>query len=163
MVWNVGNQYQQRAEFLKALGYESYRHYLSRPLWASIRKAVIGRDKKCRLCGAEPYTAHHITYNSQVLAGSDLSQLIAVCRGCHHSIEFDGELKLTRPDEIAAKARKRSIRFQGGKATKKARATLKLKCRCCSAPKKKLGRDNICLDCYQKHGAAVHDIALSLG
>lgn len=156
------NQYERRNEVLKAMGYSCYKHYLRSDLWKRIRSQVLERDGGvCKMCQNKAYTAHHIAYSEAVLAGADLRQLIAICKSCHYSIEFSagGAKKLVHPGQIHQKARTLSRR----KGKKRLGKKVLQRCRCCDqTAKKAIGRDNICLDCYRKHGERVHDVAAEM-
>lgn len=59
-----------------------YRHYLSSSDWSNLRKAVIARDKSCRLCAsAKSLNVHHRTYAR--VGDEDLDDLTLLCRRCH--------------------------------------------------------------------------------
>ena len=146
------NTYRVRAEALKVLGFDSYADYLASPGWAAIKKLVMERSNgHCEVCGKRAYTAHHVTYSVPVLTGRDLSQLVAVCRGCHNRTEFEDGKKL-----LTARGVYESFCKIAGK---KKRRKHKPVCRCCRKAIKQLGREGICLACYRKHGPKVHQIA----
>lgn len=142
-------RYQIRQEALNRIGFATYADYLKSDTWSRIKASVIARDKACRICGNEPYTAHHVSYADRVMRGDDLTQLIAICRGCHRHIEFDGDHKLKSTTKINAKSERRSIKKRGGKATKKSRKESRPRCRICLEQKRRLGRSDVCLDCYR--------------
>lgn len=80
-----------RKAALLAMGFASYRAYLASDLWEAIRNRVLARDKYCcRRCGENANQVHHTHYWPEVLRGEDDSYLVALCRFCHQSIEFDG-------------------------------------------------------------------------
>lgn len=148
-------RYANRDAILRAIGFASYPDYLASPLWSEIRTRILDRDEGlCRLCNAPAVSVHHITYRKDVLIGKNDSQLASICRGCHKSIEFDLGKKLTSTTKIATKSYKRSIRKLGGKASKARRNKMRPICACCGEKHKKLGRNDVCMDCY-KSGRAI--------
>lgn len=146
MTRKTASRYRVRTEALKALGFASYKEYLKSPLWAEVRARIMARDGGCVTCRKPAYTVHHITYSESVLQGLDDSQLVSTCRGCHYHAEFDQEAKLTYTTEIAEKLRRRMIKNGVGKKQRKAHQP---RCRCCNKQYRKLGRDDICLDCHK--------------
>jgi hypothetical protein len=78
-----------REEILELLGYSSYENYLSRVLWKRIKQRVLERDDAtCRRCKGKATLVHHRSYSRDVLEGLDDSQLVSICEGCHHVVEF---------------------------------------------------------------------------
>lgn len=97
-------EYDARDHLIRKMGFPTYRKYTDSPLWASIRRRVLARSNGCILCGRPAVQVHHLRYTLDVLKGKDDSQLVAICRGCHRSIEFrerDG-VKLS-PRQVRAK------------------------------------------------------------
>lgn len=87
-------EYKSRNDLLKGLGFKSYKHYLRSAPWAEIRERVLERDgRTCRTCGYKATQVHHGSYSRKALLGKDLSDLYAICNGCHRKIEFtpDGD------------------------------------------------------------------------
>lgn len=155
---HADSRYGYRVKTLKGMGFNSYDEYLASALWKDIRQRVLDRDgNQCRACGADAYTAHHIDYTRQALSGKDLSRLIAICRSCHYSVEFDRKQKLTRSQDIADRLVQRTKRNKPGSG-KRSKA-FRLKCRCCGLPRRCLGRNDICLTCHKKHRKKVHEVA----
>lgn len=88
--------YSERNEILLSMGFNSYEEYQGSRLWAEIRLLVLKRDRfSCALCEGPANQAHHSKYTVENLAGLALTHIHAVCQGCHQTIEFDGENKLT--------------------------------------------------------------------
>lgn len=87
---------------LTSLGYKSYENYLSRSLWKTIKKRVLARDRlTCKRCNGRAAIVHHRSYTLEVFKGEDDEQLVSVCEGCHHVIEFDdeGQRRISREKE----------------------------------------------------------------
>src|SRR5687768_17181313 len=83
------SQYKRRNKNLKELGYNSYKEYLSSPLWQKIRTAVLKRDLNiCQCCGGQATEVHHKRYTKTVLTGKNLARLNSICNTCHKNIEF---------------------------------------------------------------------------
>jgi len=83
IVKRVGD-YCSRNNCLLSLGFDSYRAYLSSPLWKRIRSRVLcEKGNFCIRCGAETRLVHHSDYRIATLEGRDLSGLHPVCHGCH--------------------------------------------------------------------------------
>lgn len=83
-----GSTYAKRDEILAELGFASYGDYLKSDLWASIRKRVWMRYKRCATCHRRAKHIHHADYFRDTLDGSRIESLVPVCRDCHHRIEF---------------------------------------------------------------------------
>jgi len=144
--------YERRNVVLGQMGYATYADYLLSELWIGIRARVMDRDHGvCRVCARKAVSVHHITYEQKVMRGEDLSQLIAICRGCHKRIEFDDDgAKLLSSSKVAARLHERA-----GKTRKRSRVkAMRPRCRCCQKQVKALGRDDICMTCYRS-GAAL--------
>lgn len=55
-----------------------------------IRNIALYRDGyQCRICTAKATSVHHISYDVDVMYGSNLSPLVSLCDPCHEKIEFD--------------------------------------------------------------------------
>lgn len=66
-----------------------YTLYLRTPLWKRIRGRVLARDQDtCLRCDGQANEVHHKSYDDAVLRGDDDSQLVSLCSGCHHVVEF---------------------------------------------------------------------------
>lgn len=68
----------------------NYGAYLRSPEWQNIRRrklAAVVYD--CECCGHQATQVHHRDYRPRVLSGEDLSPLVALCRQCHYTIEYD--------------------------------------------------------------------------
>lgn len=85
--------YGERNRRLKDYGFDSYQDYLQSEIWKAIREDALNRNKHCILCATRATQVHHICYHPQVLFGNAPSLLVSLCGSCHHSIEFDGEMK----------------------------------------------------------------------
>jgi hypothetical protein len=91
---DIKQLFRDRLRDLKKLGFPDYATYLQSPLWKSIRQKVFTRDQHwCRVCENKAEQVHHTRYDLATLRGIDLSQLFSVCRDCHKTIEFDGDVK----------------------------------------------------------------------
>lgn len=95
----------KRAQRLRKLGYATYDEYLSSPHWLRLRELYrhSGRPQAC-ICGeAESLHLHHITYDR--VGAEELTDLIALCPGCHtaiHELERRGEISLDPADLTSA-------------------------------------------------------------
>lgn len=138
------NRYARRNRVLAKIGFSGYKEYLASDLWASIKERVFSRDSGlCQVCHQKPaYTVHHVTYSEAVLLGKDISQLMSVCRGCHHHAELKNGRKLLHTSAIAGRTRSRT-------RGKQAKLRFIPKCVCCGRNFKRLGRDDICMACYK--------------
>ena len=71
-----------------------YRVYLQSSEWMVIRNRVLARDKECCLrCEGVANQIHHITYSTAAMNGDDDTQLVSLCGGCHHVVEFRADGK----------------------------------------------------------------------
>lgn len=100
------NHYKQRNESLKKLGFNSYKEYLSSPLWKGIRLKVMDRENNiCQICHiTKAEHIHHHNYAYKTLRGDKrkLRHLVAICKNCHEKAEFlDNSLKATLPQANA--------------------------------------------------------------
>ncbi len=90
------NQQNRRAGNLTRMGFANYAEYLTSDLWASVRKAVLERDKwMCKACGCRATQVHHRRYVTKALTGENLGLLSSLCAACHRHIEWDGTKKMT--------------------------------------------------------------------
>lgn len=81
---------------LKALGFDSYREYLSSELWKRVRQKVFDqKGRKCELCGGRATQVHHRRYRDKDMLGTELNCLHPICGGCHLRLEFKDGKKLT--------------------------------------------------------------------
>jgi 5-methylcytosine-specific restriction endonuclease McrA len=94
-------QYQQRAESLRTLGFSSYQDYLRSPIWRFVRGLVMkrcrGQCESCRINRASQ--VHHTSYSVKVLLGHKLKRLVGVCDMCHemaHETELDPTVRKER-------------------------------------------------------------------
>jgi 5-methylcytosine-specific restriction endonuclease McrA len=103
-----GMSYVTRNEWLRLLGFKSYREYLRSDLWKSIRVRVYAaKGGNCFLCGKPATELHHNRYYRTDLIGKKLRYINPVCRECHKSIEFDDG----RKNDVETAAKKfRSLR-----------------------------------------------------
>lgn len=82
------------AKGYEGAGFQSYKEYLESPLWAEIREDKLKkRNYECCCCGGRATQIHHSSYDKKVMAGEDDGRfLYAVCKDCHHKLEFtDGK------------------------------------------------------------------------
>ena len=105
--------YRERNELLRSMGYPSYTDYLASDLWKRIRRKVFARTTACEVCGTQKATqVHHRSYIRPVLTGHRLDLLVACCRTCHETCEFDGTRKAgmsetnTRMSKLALRNKK---------------------------------------------------------
>lgn len=129
-----GTMRKKRFVYLRSLGFETYRQYLASELWAQIRAEVIGAvDGKCFRCGGRAVQVHHTTYSLAALSGKDKSTLRALCRGCHHFIEFHPDGRKARQSVANKKldgtydpsAKHRSKPYLGRRKKRKTKATIR--------------------------------------
>lgn len=86
---------------------DEYRRYLESPEWAEKRSAVRMRALgRCEFCGSAMAHVHHVRYPKR-LGNEPLTDLLAVCEGCH--AKSHGRLKMNlevipdaRPHEVIA-------------------------------------------------------------
>ena len=95
--WKV---YKKRNAELALMGFKSYAEYLGSELWKAIHARVLTRHVRCAFCPDASVQIHHLSYLPPVLRGEDDSPLIAVCRGCHYSIEVDESGRKRSPFEV---------------------------------------------------------------
>lgn len=91
--WKVAVSRQDPNAFIVpfATSVTNYDDYLRSPGWRDIRRRkleAVGRRCECG-CGREATEVHHRDYRPRVLSGQDLSPLVALCRRCHHTVEYD--------------------------------------------------------------------------
>jgi hypothetical protein len=96
----LGQNYSGRDDWLRLMGFQSYREYLASPLWSEVRKRVFYfKGRICYLCGKAATQVHHTRYHKNDLSGRKLKFLFPICGECHSEIEFDidgeGRKKLT--------------------------------------------------------------------
>jgi hypothetical protein len=77
-----------------------YEAYLRSPEWRRIGdKVKENAGHKCACCPNRATQVHHRCYRPRVLAGEDLSLLIALCGRCHKTIDFDERGKVREANE----------------------------------------------------------------
>lgn len=80
---------------LYRLGFPNYRSYLASGHWRALRAAYRSRfGDRCQECGLQPVELHHRTYKR--LGKEPLSDLIALCDGCHEAAHFLANADRTR-------------------------------------------------------------------
>lgn len=101
-------EYKRRKRNLLVLGYISYSAYLRSFLWSEIRKDVLRRNGKCRVCGKKATQVHHADYELETLRGDGIAaeSLWPVCKRCHKGAEFKAGRKLG-PTEATRRMKKR--------------------------------------------------------
>lgn len=141
---STGRRYARRNATLREMGFETYASYLASPLWGKIKGNVLRRDKgRCQICmKLSAYTAHHISYSKATLRGRDISQLIAVCRGCHRKLEFAKGEKLLTTKQVAKRLKKVSN-------SSSVKRRFRPRCVVCHEQTNNIGRDDICMPCYR--------------
>lgn len=94
----MANNYQERDELLRQLGFASYEQYLKSDLWQFARHQLLRSEyakpyTSCRVCGEKGnLVAHHMDYSMPTLVGNvlkDIEQLVLLCHNCHAVVEFD--------------------------------------------------------------------------
>jgi len=85
--------YEDRKEFLSALGYTSYPEYLASDDWKKIRERKLYKHPTCLICPNDATHVHHMSYVVAVLLGLKNELLVSLCETCHSRIEFDGKRK----------------------------------------------------------------------
>ena len=89
-----GHGYTVRNLNLKALGFNSYDHYLNSDIWQEVKRlAFAEHGTTCFRCGCDATQIHHSSYDLKTLVGSDLRYLHPVCRPCHEAAEVSPEGK----------------------------------------------------------------------
>jgi hypothetical protein len=84
------NEYQERNEILRQIGFASYADYLASDLWDGIRyRVLVAARRTCCACGGEASQVHHSRYTEGNLRGRNREDLHAVCRTCHEKAELD--------------------------------------------------------------------------
>jgi hypothetical protein len=107
-------QYGQRNALLRELGFATYADYLASERWSNIREVVLKRDQWiCTGCGDRATQVHHHSYAREVLLGSNLRPLSAICRRCHQQIEFDRRNGKLAPSRANRKLRAKRRRSKG--------------------------------------------------
>lgn len=88
--------YAKRDAILLAMGFTSYRSYLTSDLWKEIRAKVLDRDGgACKVCKRKASSVHHTRYTEATMRGTDLTGLRSICGRCHRGIEFSRHGKTT--------------------------------------------------------------------
>lgn len=85
--------YAERMRNLLSIGFNCYADYLASDLWKGIRDGCLETARyRCGMCGNKAVTAHHKSYQVDVLLGRRPDLLVATCHDCHRIIErdFDG-------------------------------------------------------------------------
>ena len=68
-------------------GGHDYEIYQQSSLWKRIRRKVLKyAEHRCAGCLEKATEVHHRDYRPRVLAGDDLSPLVALCHKCHHQV-----------------------------------------------------------------------------
>lgn len=89
---------------LSFMGFGTYKDYLKSDLWNDIRERVFERDgSKCQCCGNDAVTAHHISYNFEVMMGDQDESLMSVCNSCHYNIHYDRNKNRMTLDQSSAR------------------------------------------------------------
>lgn len=82
--------YTIRNQNLKALGFNSYKHYLNSQMWLEIRKLAFAKHgTHCFKCGQHATELHHSSYDLKTLSGATLEFIHPICRECHLAAEVD--------------------------------------------------------------------------
>jgi hypothetical protein len=92
--------YWARNQILVGLGYDNYRDYLRSSCWRKIRASFLKNISRCMICyklGVDE--VHHEFYSVENLEGHSIDGLVAVCKTCHHYIEFRHDGTKTDLDE----------------------------------------------------------------
>jgi hypothetical protein len=75
-----------RQRALEALGFKSYREYLSSPMWEVLRELVFHEAGRTCICGRPATQIHHMAYTFDVLSGKNRRWLTPICNRCHKAI-----------------------------------------------------------------------------
>jgi 5-methylcytosine-specific restriction endonuclease McrA len=69
----------------------AYNEYLKSPIWKEIRQRVLtAANFECAGCFDHATEVHHRDYRPRVLAGEDITPLVALCTECHRTVDGDG-------------------------------------------------------------------------
>lgn len=72
-----------------------YGPYLASKKWRAISTEVKqAAGNKCACCPNEAKNVHHRCYRPRVMSGDDRSLLVALCRDCHRTVDFDENKKV---------------------------------------------------------------------
>lgn len=73
-------------ERLAALGFSSYKAYLSSPHWTGFKRrfATESKNPRCLVCGIVRYELHHCTYKR--IGGERIGDVIPLCRDHHEAV-----------------------------------------------------------------------------
>lgn len=115
----LAKTYKERNQFLREMGFSSYREYLASPLWAKIRARVPGY--RCYRCGEPASQVHHRYYCKRNLSGETIAGLHKVCRRCHELLEFDANGSKLPQAAVCRKTKKVLLGNRGKKKSKKSR------------------------------------------
>jgi len=75
-------------------GGHEYEIYRQSSLWRRIRKKIFKLAAEwCACCPGKATEVHHRDYRPRVLAGDDLSPLVALCHACHQRVHNDEQGK----------------------------------------------------------------------
>ena len=70
---------------------DAYNEYLKSLLWKEIRQRVLtAANFECAGCFNRATEVHHRDYRPRVLAGEDITPLVALCTECHRAVDRDG-------------------------------------------------------------------------
>lgn len=106
---------------VRDLGYESYAAYLCSGHWKDVRRRYSESDRPqdCK-CGRPGTQLHHLTYER--LGAEEMTDLEAMCKGCHRALERPKRRKKKRPRAgyMQGKARRRREHARRTKKTSNA-------------------------------------------
>lgn len=135
--------YEQREKSLRRMRYASYVDYLDSKCWRAIRNRILKRcNGICEVCRvASANQVHHRSYSLETMRGKRPDFLVACCRECHETAEFDGNRK-TKPKEA---------NMRMGKAARESGHVLPGICNVCKKnPTGKRLRQTVCRACRRQ-------------
>lgn len=116
---NLDQDYEDRNNQLRGMGFRSYAEYLSSGLWKTIRYAILQINPTCQLCeNDKAVQVHHLDYDRSTLEGKNSAGLLSTCRDCHERVEFhkDGTKRTAQQALIhTVKLLNRAIRWRKAK------------------------------------------------
>lgn len=112
MISAFGAGFTARAPEPRSKRKREYARYLRSSHWRRLRVRVLKRDRwRCRDCNSRRHlSVHHLTYER--LGCEQLSDLITLCRTCHHERHFTEQATANRG--VRGESRSRPITATGG-------------------------------------------------
>lgn len=104
------DEYTQRNEILRALGFRDYKMYLRSDLWKEIRAKQIEAYPECYGCGRGDdritLQVHHGAYTVENLMGLAFKDLYTICARCHKWIEITPKGYKRNPEQATKELHK---------------------------------------------------------